>query len=76
MYKIVVCILSLSFILFSGSLNTVLARVQYRSHSPRNEIENGVWDQKVFNEIKIAAGGSNSNHAPGCAHSCVPKPSK
>ncbi|CAH8254552.1 unnamed protein product [Arabidopsis lyrata] len=76
MNKVVIYVLALSFLLFSELPNTALARVQYGSPSSRKEIGKGVWDQKVFNEIKIKVGGSNSEHALGCARSCVPRPKK
>ncbi|KAG7537507.1 hypothetical protein ISN44_As13g013850 [Arabidopsis suecica] len=64
MYNVVVCLLTLSFLLLSGLSNTVVARVQYESPTP--QIGEGVWDQKVIvKEIKVAVDGSCSPHAHG-----------
>ncbi|KAG7599381.1 putative transposase Ptta/En/Spm plant [Arabidopsis suecica] len=73
MYKVVVYVLTLSLLLFFGLPNTTLARVQYESPSSRKEIGKGVWDQKVFNEIKIKVGGSDSERALGCARKEIGK---
>ncbi|KAF8104352.1 hypothetical protein N665_0173s0006 [Sinapis alba] len=55
MYIGLVRFLTLSFLLFSGLSDTVLARVQYESPKlSRQE----VWDHKVIREIKIATPGS------------------
>ncbi|EFH70177.1 hypothetical protein ARALYDRAFT_473723 [Arabidopsis lyrata subsp. lyrata] len=72
MYKLTVRILILSFLLFSGLSNTVLARVRYESPSQSNKIGKEVWDQTLFTEIKIGAAGSNSGRAPSCNNSCKP----
>ncbi|XP_024007903.1 uncharacterized protein LOC112083913 [Eutrema salsugineum] len=56
MYNGLLCLLTLSFLLFSGLSNTAMARVQYESPKPRE----WVWDQKVIREIKIEVGGSCS----------------
>ncbi|KAG7648596.1 hypothetical protein AtNW77_Chr1g0040941 [Arabidopsis thaliana] len=72
MYKLTLCILTLSFLLLSGLSNTVLARVQYESPSQRKKILKEVWDQTLLREIKIGASGSNSGRAPSCNNSCKP----
>ncbi|KAG7656506.1 hypothetical protein ISN44_As01g035320 [Arabidopsis suecica] len=70
--SIVVYVLALSILLFFGLPNTTLARVQYGSPVSRKEIGRGVWDQKVFNEIKIAVGGSDSVRAHSKDHKSNP----
>ncbi|KAG7599382.1 hypothetical protein ISN44_As06g035640 [Arabidopsis suecica] len=72
MYKLTVCITILSFLLFSGLSNTVLARIRYESPSQRKEIGKEVWDQTLLSENKIGASGSNSGRAPSCNNSCKP----
>ncbi|AEE31868.1 hypothetical protein AtNW77_Chr1g0040891 [Arabidopsis thaliana] len=72
MNKVVVYVLALSILLFFGLPNTTLARVQYGSPVSRKEIGKGVWDQKVFNEIKIAVGGSDSVRAHSKDHKSNP----
>ncbi|XP_010513441.1 PREDICTED: uncharacterized protein LOC104789444 [Camelina sativa] len=75
MYKLTVCILILSFLLYSRLSNPTLARVQYESPSPRKKMGKEVWDQKVFNEIKIGAAGSVSRRTSSCRTSCKPSQS-
>ncbi|CAL9217570.1 unnamed protein product [Arabidopsis halleri] len=67
MNKIVVYVLALSILLLFELPNTTLARVQYGSPSSRKEIGEGVRE-KVFNEIKIAVGGSDSVRAHSKDH--------
>ncbi|KAL9300497.1 hypothetical protein AtEden1_Chr2g0243491 [Arabidopsis thaliana] len=61
MYKFVVCLLTLSFLLLSGLSNTALARVHHESSNPRNR----VWDQKIFNNVKVRVLPSASRRGPG-----------
>ncbi|CAA0409099.1 unnamed protein product [Arabidopsis thaliana] len=58
MYNVVVCLLTLSFLLLTGLSNTAEARVPY-------EAREGVWDQKVITEMKAEVGGSCSPRAHG-----------
>ncbi|XP_024005690.1 uncharacterized protein LOC112082297 [Eutrema salsugineum] len=61
MYNVVVCLLTLTFLLLSGFSNTAFARVQYESPKLRER----VWDQKVIKEIKAEVDGSCSGRAGG-----------
>ncbi|XP_019091002.1 PREDICTED: uncharacterized protein LOC109128649 [Camelina sativa] len=63
MYK--VWLLTLSFLLLSGLLNTAEARVlPYESSNPKIG-EEGVWDLRMIKEIKAEVGGSCSPRAGG-----------
>ncbi|CAA7020577.1 unnamed protein product [Microthlaspi erraticum] len=58
-----VCLLTLAFLLLSGLSITTLARVQYQS--PKSELGEWIWDQKVIKDIKIGADPSCSLIGPG-----------
>ncbi|XP_020885299.1 uncharacterized protein LOC110229444 [Arabidopsis lyrata subsp. lyrata] len=63
MYKFVVCLLTLSFLLLSGLSNTALARVHHESSNPK--IGNAVRDHKIFNYMKARVRPSASMRGPG-----------
>ncbi|VYS53338.1 unnamed protein product [Arabidopsis thaliana] len=63
MYRFFFCLLTLSFLLLSGLSNTALARVHHESSNPK--IGNRVWDQKIFNNVKVRVLPSASRRGPG-----------
>ncbi|KAG7539881.1 hypothetical protein ISN45_Aa07g001520 [Arabidopsis thaliana x Arabidopsis arenosa] len=60
MYKEVFWLVTLIFLLFSGSSNTALARMEYETPNTKE----GIWDEKLIRGSKIETPGSSSRRAP------------